>query len=204
MKLYANPLSPNCRKVHAVVAHLGASVEQVPVDLLAGGSHEPAFLAINPNGKVPALVDGDEVLWESNAIMGYIASKQDTSLWPKSNARYQILKWLNWEACHFGPAVGKLIGQYIFAPMRGATPDEAIIADALKDFRKYAAVANAQLETTKFLVGDDVTLADFSVGVLLGYEQVCKLPLGEFGHLSRWWGDLQAVPGGRELLVPQR
>jgi len=203
MKLYSNPLSPNCRKVHALVKHLGLKVDSETVDLRAGAQKQPAYLAINPNGKVPALVDGPKTMWESNAILGYLASKQDTSVWPKSDERYEIMKWMSWESCHFAPAVGKIIGQIIFAPMRGAQPDRKIIGEGIEDFRKYAAVANAQLEKTQFLAGDKPTIADFAVSVWLSYEKICSLPLSDTPQLARWWKAMQEIPGGGELSAPK-
>ena len=203
MKLYENPFSPNCRKVRAVAQHLGLSLETQMVDLRSGAQKAPEFLAINPNGKVPVLVDGSTTIWESNAILSYLASQKDTSLWPKNNERYQIMKWMYWEANHMAPAVGKLVGQYIFAPMGGKSPDQAIIEDGVKAFRTFGAVANGQLESTKFLTGGTPTIADFSVAVWLGYTESCKLPSSEFKHLSRWWTDVQNLEGGKALLVPK-
>lgn len=204
MKLYSNPLSPNCRKVLALAKHIGAQLEVVNMDITNNSTKEQAYLAMNPNGKIPTLVDGNRPLWESNAIMAYMASKQDNAAWPKSDARYDIMKWMSWESCHFAPAVGKIVGQVLLVPMRGGTPDQKIIDQGLQEFRKYGAVANGQLEQTKFLAGDQPTLADFAVSVWLGYEQVCKLPLSEYPHLARWWKDMQAVPGGAELPPPQK
>lgn len=204
MKLYSNPLSPNCRKVHALIKHLGFEVETETVDLRAGAQRQPAFLAINPNGKVPALVDGTKAMWESNAILAYLASKQDTTVWPKSDERYEIMKWMSWESCHFAPAVGKILGQVIFAPMRGAQPDPKIIQQGIDDFRKYAAVANGQLEKTNFLVGDKPTIADFAVAAWLGYEEICALPVSDYPQLSRWWKAMREGAGGSELAVPKR
>jgi glutathione S-transferase len=186
----------------AVAKHLELPLEVETVDLRSGAHKQPAYLAINPNGKVPALVDGNRKLWESSAIVSYLASKKDTALWPKNDLRYDIMKWMSWESCHFAPAVSKVLGQVVFAPMRGAQPDQKIIDEGIADFRKYAAVANAQLETTKFLTGEQPTLADFIVGVWLGYEEVCKLPVSEYAHLARWWTAVKALPGGAEL-VPQ-
>jgi glutathione S-transferase len=127
VKLYSSPFSPNCRKVHALIKHLDLRVDIETVNLPAGAHKEPAYLAINPNGKVPSLVDGDRILWESNAILAYLGTKKDTVAWPKNEMRYDILKWMSWESCHFAPPIGKIIGQVIFAPMRGATPDQTII-----------------------------------------------------------------------------
>jgi glutathione S-transferase len=202
MKLYTNPLSPNCRKVHALAKHLGLQLEVETMDIRNNSTKEPEYLAMNPNGKIPTLMDGNRSLWESNVIMAYLASKQDSATWPKSEARYEIMKWMSWESCHFAPPVSKIISQVIFAPMRGGTPDQAIIDQGLQDFRKYGAVANGQLEKTKFLTGDQPTIADFAVAVWLSYEQICKLPVSEYTHLSRWWKDMQALQGGSELLAP--
>lgn len=203
MKLYSNPLSPNCRKVHALAKHLGLNMEIAVVNILAGAGREPSYLAINPNGKVPALVDGNKTLWESNAILAYLASKQDTTVWPKTEERYDIMKWMSWESCHFAPAVGKIIGQVIFAPMRGAEPDQKIMQQGIEDFRKYAAVADGQLKTTKFLAGDKVTIADFAVAVWLSYAKICELPVSEFSNLARWSKAMQGLPGGAELETPR-
>ena len=81
MKLYyAEVLNP--QKACAVARHLNSPVEFVAVDLARGEQRQPDFLAINPNGKVPALTDGDRSLWESNAIMAYLAEKAGSDLWP--------------------------------------------------------------------------------------------------------------------------
>jgi glutathione S-transferase len=204
MKLYSNPLSPNCRKVHALVKHLGLQIEVETVDLRAGAHKQASYLAINPNGKVPTLVDGNRTIWESNAILAYLAGRKDTPVWPKSNDRYEIMKWMSWESCHFAPAVGKIIGQVIFAPMRGAQPDPAVIQQGLDEFRRYAAVANQQLGGSRFLVGDQVTLADFAVAVWLSYEKICTLPVAEFPQLTRWWKAIQDLPASAELAAAAR
>jgi glutathione S-transferase len=75
MKLYQFALSPNCQKVIALAHEVGLPLELVPVDLFKGGARTPAMLAKNLNGKLPILEDGDFVLWESNAMLGYLAAK---------------------------------------------------------------------------------------------------------------------------------
>ncbi len=82
MKLYGFPASPNTWKVRALAAQLKMPLEFELVDLLKGAQQTPAFLAINPTGRTPVLVDGDFKLWESNAILQYLASKNPTPLYP--------------------------------------------------------------------------------------------------------------------------
>ncbi len=200
MKLYTNHFSPNCRKIIGVAAHAGQSIEQEFVDLFKGAQRQPDFLAINPNGKVPVLVDGDTTLWESNAITCYVAGKAESDLWPKSNQRYDILRWMFWEANHWSRAVGTVIGQKIF---NADNPDQAIIDKGIADFRTFAAVLDAHLANRNFVSGDGLTVADFAIAVWLGYTQVCELPTDEFRHIGAWHDRLNALPAWRELHPPQ-
>ena len=204
MKLYSSPMSAPCRKVRAVIKHLGLNVEVETVDMRSGAHKAPAYLAINPNGKVPALVDGKRTLFESNAIMAYLASRKETPLWPSTDERYDIMQWLSWESCHFAQAVAKIVGQVIYAPMRGLPADPKQIELGLEEFRRFAAVANAKLETSPFLVGTHPTLADFAVAVWVGFEKPCQLPVSEYPQLNRWWQAMQALPGGEDLAFPQK
>ena len=198
MKLYTNLFSPNARKVHAVAHELGIDLETQTVDLRAGEQRTPEYLALNPNGKVPTLVDGDTVLWESNAIMCYLAGKGDTELWPKSAKRYDILRWMFWESNHLTNARDRLFGQKFFS---GGNPDEQIIERATKDFRKYAEVLDAHLANNTYVTGDTLTLADFAIGVDFGYAVPLDLPLDGLDNIARWWASLSATDSGR-LLPP--
>src|SRR5262245_59728941 len=99
MKLHHHPMSSNSRKVLIAASLLGVEVETAVVDLMAGQQHAPDYLRLYPNGLVPTLVDGDLVLWESNAICQYLASMHANSpLWPDDRkARADISRWQCWE-----------------------------------------------------------------------------------------------------------
>jgi len=187
MKLYTNLFSPNARKVHAVAAELGIDLETHTVDLRAGEQRSPEYRALNPNGKVPTLVDGDMVLWESNAILCYLASKKDTELWPNSPKRYDILRWMFWDANHLNQATNELFGQKFFS--RG-NPDTKKIESATKQFRKHATVLDEQLAKGEFVTGETLTLADFVVGLNFGYARALELPLDGLDNVARWWSTL--------------
>ena len=111
MKFYFNPLSANCRKVSAVIQHLEMKVEEVLIDLAKGENNSPNFLAVNPNGMVPTLVDGDVAMWESHAIMTYLADQAGSEIWPDSPVRHDITRWLSWQLAHLGPACDTLTFQ---------------------------------------------------------------------------------------------
>ena len=197
MKLYTNLFSPNARKVHAIARELGVELETQTIDLRAGEQRTPEYLALNPNGKVPTLVDGDTVLWESNAIMCYLAGKVDTELWPKSPKRYDILRWMFWESNHLSNALNRLFFQKLLS---GGNPDQSILERASKDFRKYATVLDGNLADKQFVTGDKLTLADFAVGVGFGYQAPLELPVDGLENINRWWTALSATESGKVLL----
>jgi glutathione S-transferase len=102
MKLYGFSFSDNTWKVRAVAAHLGIALDDQLVDLSRGEQRAPDYLALNPTGRTPTLVDGDFVLWESNAIMQYLASGKPNALWPDdARARADIARWQSWQLAHW-------------------------------------------------------------------------------------------------------
>ena len=113
MKLYVFPPSPNARKVMMVAHHLGLDYETEIVDLTAGDQHTEAYRAINPNGVMPALEDGDLTLWESNAIMQYLCNQSESqTLWPSDvAAQADVSRWQCWQLSCWGPACGTLVFQ---------------------------------------------------------------------------------------------
>jgi glutathione S-transferase len=108
MRLYFHPLSSNSRRVTMTAQQLGLELDLIIVDLLKGEHKDPEFLRFNPNGRVPLLEDDGFYLWESHAIMQYLADRSpDQTLYPHdARARADINRWLFWSAYHFTPAVG--------------------------------------------------------------------------------------------------
>ena len=146
MKLYYFE-TPNARKACAVARYLNAPVEFVRVDLTKGEHKAPAFLAINPNGKVPALEDGEVRLWESAAIMCYLADRAGSGLWPKDARQIDVIRWLSWDAMHFSRHAGTLFFQQVVKPHFGlGDPDLAAIDEAMGFFRQFAGVLNSHLK----------------------------------------------------------
>jgi glutathione S-transferase len=205
VKLYIVPGSPNCRKAQAVVHELRSPVEIVVLDLARREHKGRDYLAINPNGLVPSLVDGDLRLWESNAIMQYLADRAgETPLFPREPARRaDVVRWQCWELAHFGRALGAVLFERIFKPvMLGEAPDEAAAERALGQLRPLAAQLDAHLAGRRFVAGGEVTLADYSLG--------CQLPLAEFGrvdlapypNLRAWLGRLDEREAWRATATP--
>ncbi|MHA1524877.1 MAG: glutathione S-transferase family protein [Alphaproteobacteria bacterium] len=199
MKLYVIPISPNCRRAVATVHHLGLDVEIVMADMMKGDLKSTSFLQMNPNGKVPLLVDGDFKLWESNAIMQYLADKsgRDDFFSKDPRARADMVRWQFWESLHFNRALGGIAWETLAKPMlKIGEPDEANIAKSTKDFRVFAPVLSTQLAGRTFIMGDVPTLADFSVGnhSALALHPQSRVPLNDYPNIKAWFGALEVLP----------
>ena len=190
MKLYYFPPSDNARKGVFVAKLLGLDLELENVDFQNAQHKSPEFLRMNPNGKVPVLVDGETTIWESNAITAYLASKTENDLWPKTNARYDIMRWMFWESCHWHPA---LLGYYFPRLIRGGGPDAPISEEAQNDFERYASVLNGHLEANLFLTGATMTIADIAVGTPLMYRQAANLPMQPYKNIERWMTEIESL-----------
>lgn len=197
MKLYYFE-TPNGRKACAVARYLDAPVEFVRVDMTKGEHKSPAFLRVNPNGKVPALEDGDVRLWESAAIMCYLADRAGSSLWPKDARQIEVIRWLSWDIAHFSRHAGTLFFQRVIKPRFGlGDSDPAAIEEATGFFRQFAGVLDSHLKGRDHLVGDGLTVADFAVASFLPHAHEARMPLDAFAEIRRWYARLEQLPAWR-------
>jgi glutathione S-transferase len=176
MKLYNHPFSPNSRKVRAVAAELGLPLELVDLDIAGGETRKPPFLAINPNAKVPVLDDDGFVLWESNAICAYLATKQGKLIKTDAKGRADVDRWLFWQTAHLGVAIGKVWFNRVFMPMVGGPVDEAAITAGTNELARLLPVLDEQLSKTDWVCGE-LSVADFAIGVWLDLAEPSGLTL---------------------------
>jgi glutathione S-transferase len=197
MKLYGFPLSPNTWQVRALAAHLGMPLELELVDLTKGGSRTPEFLALNPTGRTPVLIDGAFKLWEANAIMQYMASQKANSLWPNdARTRADIMRWQSFTIAHWlaDAWIPVLSERFIKKALNLGPIDEARVAKGVAAFAKEAAVLDAHLSKHNYLVDDTLTIADFTVAAPLFYAKQAELPLGQYPQLCAWFDRVSALP----------
>ncbi|HET7544270.1 MAG TPA: glutathione S-transferase family protein [Polyangiaceae bacterium] len=201
MKLYFNPLSPNVRRVRLTAAVLGIELEEKLLDFSKGEHKNPEYLALNPNGAVPTLVDGDFVLTESRSIMQYLASKKpESGLLPRDEAaRADVTRWQFWDSSHFSPQLGTYTFEKLIKGMIGlGEPDIAKLNEALANFRRYGAVLNQRLEGRQYVVGNGLTLADLTLASSLMYAKQTEVPLAEFPNVERWFSRISALDGWKK------
>ena len=207
MKLYGFPPSPNTWKVRAAAGHIGVPLDLEFVDLTKGAQRAPAYLAINPTGRTPTLVDGDFTLWESNAILQYIGGKTANTLWPDDvRKRADITRWMCWQLAHFGSdACAPLTFQRLVKKLLNlGAPDEAAVAKALEAFNRDAGVLEGHLGKQKYLVGNDLTLADFAVAANLCYAAQAEMPLARYPHVAAWFERVSSLPAWRKAAPEMR
>jgi glutathione S-transferase len=195
MKLYHNPLSPNVRRVRLTAAVLGLELEEHVLDFRSGEHKAPAYLALNPNGAVPTLVDGDFVLTESRAIMQYLASKKpEMGLVPKDEQqRADVTRWQFWDSSHFSPALASVAFERLFKSMMGGEPDQTKIDDGLKAFQRWGAILDARLAGRTYIVGDSLTIADLTLASSMMNAHRSDVPVAQFGNVDAWFGRISAL-----------
>jgi glutathione S-transferase len=198
IQIHGDPITVNCRKVFAGMKLLGADFENHHVDYFTGGQKSPAYVAINPMASLPALVDGDLKLWESNAILQYVADKKgDEAHYPRDlKTRADIHRWMLWESNAWFPSTYVYLVENVVKPLLKAQPDKSITDKEEPNFHKLAGILDARLAKQKWLAGDGnhVTIADIAVAAPMHLYKWQKLPLDEHPNLKRWMADVEQLP----------
>ena len=185
------------RRVLALVRHLGLDAECIELDLVGGALRQPDFARLNPNCKAPVLVDDGYVLWESSAIMAYLAIKAGSDMWPaaKPAEQVEVLRWLSWNDSHWGPAVAPFYFEHIVKSTFGfGEPDRAQLESAVPELRRYAAVLNEHLAAREHVACDRLTIADFQLSSMASYWRASEAPLADFPNVVRWLDALSELP----------
>jgi len=192
IKFYYHP-SPNPAKVALFLEEAGLPYELVPVDTRKGEQHQPAFLTINPNAKTPAIVDGDATVFDSNAILLYLAEKTGKFLPPNTpKVRGEFFSWLMFVATGIGPYSGQAVHFKHFAP----EPKDYAVNRYVFEAKRHWGILDAHLAGRKYMVGDSYTIVDMAVW---GWARAIPFILGEeawatMPNLKRLFDEISARP----------
>ncbi|MET0428377.1 MAG: glutathione S-transferase family protein [Microvirga sp.] len=200
MKLYTLPGSPNSRKVVAVIRHLGLDIPTEQLDFARGDTRQPEFVALNPNAMVPVLVDDGFRLWESGAIMVYLADLAgDTSLLPGGRqGRADVLRWLFWEQAHFNKAFATLVFEGLIKPRFGmGEPSQGLMDFCLGELSRFARVLETHLDGRVYVADDRLTLADYAVVCLESYRDKIAFDWAPFPNVERYLDRVRQEPAWR-------
>jgi GST-like protein len=190
LKFYFNG-SPNPTKVALFLEEAALPYEAIPIDTRKGEQFKPAFAAVNPNGKVPAIADGDVTVFDSNAILLYLAEKTGKFL-PKPAARGELLSWLMFVASGVGPFSGQAVHFKHHATEKVAYAHNRYQFEAMRHY----GILNDRLAKHKYMVGDTYSIVDMDmwgwarmVPFILGDDAWAKLP-----HVKRLVDEINARP----------
>jgi glutathione S-transferase len=192
MKLYGFPISPNSKRVQVCAAELGLPLDVQNLDFAAGEQRAPAYLALNPMGKVPTVTDGDFALWESAAILCHLGASRPGALWPvEPRAQAHVLQWLFFTSCHLDPYFTTLVVERLIKARRGAPADEARVASALEQLGRFLAILEGQLTGRDYLTGT-FTVADIAAGCTVELASLVLVDLAPYPHTRAWLARLGA------------
>lgn len=183
--------TPNPMKVALYLEESGLPYTLVPVDTLKGEQHSPAYLAINPNGKTPAIMDGDTRVFDSNAILLYLADTYGHFA-GRPEDRGELLSWLMFIATGLGPFSGQSVHFRHAAP----EPIPYAINRYLREAQRHYAVLDTHLAGRDSIVGTDITIADVAAW---GWIDKASVVLGEnalapYPHIARWFAMMNSRP----------
>jgi GSH-dependent disulfide-bond oxidoreductase len=192
IRFYFSP-APNPAKVALFLEEAGLAYQMIPVDTRRGDQFKPEFLALNPNGKVPVIVDGDVRVFDSNAILLYLAEKTGQFLPDDpTRTRGELLSWLMFIATGIGPYSGQAVHFRHYAPQRMDYPVERYLFEA----RRHWGILDAQLAGKQYLLGAKYTIVDMAAW---GWARAVPFVLGEdawssLPQLKRWFDTVNARP----------
>lgn len=192
--------APNPMKVALFLEEAGLPYEAIPVDTRKGDQHKPEYLAINPNAKVPAIVDGDVTVFDSNAILLYLGEKTGKFMPPAGDKlRGELLSWLMFIASGVGPYSGQSVHFRNYAPDK----IEYAINRYMYEAQRHYGIIDARLAKQKYMVGDSYTIVDMA---LWGWARLIPVALGEsywakFPNLKRLMDEINARPASARAIA---
>jgi GST-like protein len=201
--------TPNGHKVHIMLEECGLPYRAIPVNIGAGDQFEPDFLAISPNNKIPAIVDPDGPdgrpisMFESGAILLYLASKSGLFLPADTRGKFQVLEWLMFQMGSIGPMLGQAHHFRIYAPEKIGYAIERYTNEA----RRLYGVMDRRLAKTRYIAGPDYSIADIAIFPWLRSWKNQGIDWREFPHLKGWFDEIAgrpAVQRGVEVLAGLR
>ena len=192
--------APNPTKVALFLEETGLPFEAIPIDTRKGEQHKPDYLAINPNAKVPSIVDGDAVVFDSNAILLYLAEKTGKFL-PENTpkARGELLSWLMFVASGIGPYAGQAVHFRVYAPEKLPYAIDRYMFEAKRHF----GIVDARLAKGRYMLGNTYTIVDMA---LWGWARLLPNVMGEgawdqLKNLKRLVDEISARPAAQRAVA---
>ena len=199
--LYGRHNSYNVQKVLWLLEELELDYQQIELGSNPGDTETDEFVQLNPMRKVPVLVDGEKTIWESNSILRYLVNSYGRGSWMPGDAyqRSLVERWMDWSQSQFQPAFNDVFWGYYRTPehLRNMELVKTNLAVCGECFYQL----NKQLEEKKFLLGEDLSLADITSGVFLYRLNEIDLQVDLPAHVSMWYERMQALGGYQKWVM---
>jgi GSH-dependent disulfide-bond oxidoreductase len=201
--------TPNGHKIHILLEECGLPYRAIPIDIGAGDQFKPDFIAISPNNKIPAIIDPDGPdgqpisLFESGAILMYLATKAGRFIPSNLRSRYEMLEWLMFQMAGMGPMLGQAHHFRIYAPEK----IEYAINRYTNEAKRLYGVLNKRLAQSKYVAGPEYSIADIAIFPWLRSWKNQGISWDDYPHLKGWFDEIAARPAvqrGVEVLAAQR
>ena len=193
LKIYGHEMSQPANKVRMCANALGIEYEFVRVDLSAGEHRSDTYLAVHPAGKVPAIDDDGFTLFESDAIMKYLCRKIGSDYYPRDPAKQaEVDQWCSFISVHIYMALVRVAFNKLAAPRMGLDVDERSMADGYRFLERFLPVIEQQLSKTKYLAGDELTIADYCLLATVDPAELIEIDLKQYPKLSAWRENLRS------------
>jgi len=196
MEIFADPITVNCRKTLAGLKMIGTNYTLTKIDYFQGEQKSAEYLKVNPMATLPAMRDGDLTLTESNSILQYAADKSgDTESYPSNlKHRADVNRWLLWECGSWFPSCYLHLVENCVKPLLGDQTDQSALDAEAERFHKLASILDSRLAGSKYITGDNPTIADVVVAAPMHLHVWCKLPLEPHANIRRWISSIEAQP----------
>lgn len=186
LKVYGAELSSPCIKVRLVANALKVPYEFVRVSIRDGDNKKDWFKKLTPVGKIPVIDDDGFVLFESNAIIKYLANKTRSELYPQDvKTRALVDQWMDFVSIHVGQALSSVVYNRLFVGFSGGTPDQKAIEQGLAFLGRFLPIIDQQLVTTKYVAGATMTLADISLVATLEPAEAAQIDVSMYKNIDR-------------------
>ena len=193
LTIFGFDFSSPSNKVRFAANAMGLPYEYKQVNLLAGEQKTPEFLKLNPAGRVPAIDDNGFKIFESAAIIKYLADKNNSSLYPKDLQKRAIVdEWIDFSNIHVAAALARVTFNRVMYKMLNVEKDERSLADGIKFLGNFLPIIEKQLKENKFMAGAEMTLADINLLAVLDPAELSSVDLSIYPSISNWRKNLKS------------
>lgn len=190
--LYGADLSSPCNKVRFAANAMGIDYEYKKVSIKNKENRSPEFLSLHPAGKIPVIDDEGFVLFESSAIIKYLAEKEQSPLYaPDLKIKAKIDQWMHFVTIHIGNAMDRVLFNRVFAPLINVAADQSSLRAGERFLNRFLPVVENHLAEKAYLVGENLTLADINLLATLDPAEIGQIDLHKYSRISQWRNELR-------------